>query len=212
MKCVYLEGNGFKKIEGLEVNVMLRALYLQENVISKMENLSTLVDLRILNLDDNCLTKIEGLSTLVNLDTLQLKRNRIGAEGISDLEGLLEVPSLSVVDLQENRIDDETCVEEIFVKMPQIAVLYTQGNPFVKKIRSYKKTVISKIPSLKYLDDRPVFDEDRRYAEAFAEGGLDAEREERKKVKVEKDEKHQANHDAFKEMIRKAKAKREEEI
>jgi len=82
----------------------------------------------------------------------------------------------------------------------------------VKKIRSYKKSLISKIPSLKYLDDRPVFEEDRRYAEAFAEGGLDAEREERKKLKIEKDEKHQANHDAFKEMIRKAKLKREEEL
>jgi dynein assembly factor 1 len=38
------------------------------------------------------------------------------------------------------------------------------------------------------LDDRPVFDEDRRYAEAFSRGGIAEERKEREEVKKEKDE------------------------
>jgi hypothetical protein len=33
--------------------------------------------------------KVAGLSTLVKLSTLQLKRNRIGADGIQDVLGLL---------------------------------------------------------------------------------------------------------------------------
>ena len=43
-------------------------------------------------------------------------------------------------------------------------------------MNSYKKETTVKIPSLKYLDDRPVFVEDRRYANAYCAGGIDAER------------------------------------
>jgi len=70
--------------------------------------------------------------------------------------------------------------------MPDLRVLYTQGNPFTSKIRNFKKVIIHELPKLNYLDDRPVFPEDRRYAEAFFRGGLKEERLERKKVLKEK--------------------------
>ena len=44
---------------------------------------------------------------------------------------------------------------------------------------SYKKETITALPNLKYLDDWPVFVEDRWYAEAYCKGGIDAERAER---------------------------------
>jgi dynein assembly factor 1 len=72
--------------------------------------------------------------------------------------------------------------------MPALAVLYLQGNEVTKKIKNYRKVLISKIPTLKYLDDRPVFEEDRRFAEAWAKGGLDEERKERETFKKEKDD------------------------
>lgn len=70
-------------------------------------------DLRILNLDDNCITKIENLGELPYLETLQIKRNRIGQNGISDLTGLLEIRELSVLDIQENRIEDEKFLSDV---------------------------------------------------------------------------------------------------
>jgi len=53
-----------------------------------------------------------------------------------------------------------------------------------------------------------VFVEDRRKAEAFARGGLDAEREENRLIKKEKEDKHWANHEAFQLMISNAKAEK----
>lgn len=128
--------------------------------------------------------------------------------------GLLECPSISVLDISDNYIDDPAIVSEILEKMPKLAVLYLQGNPVCKKIQNYRKTLIVKIPTLKYLDDKPVFDEDRRFAEAWSRGGIQEERLERDRYKKEKDEAHWKNHEAFQDMIKRAreeKKKAEEE-
>lgn len=92
--------------------------------------------------------------------------------------------------------------------MPNLKVLYLQNNGVSKggnAIQSYRKTVISKIKPLRYLDDRPVFEDDRRHAEAFSRGGLEEERAERAKIKKEELDKHHEYHRKFKEMMRKAR-------
>lgn len=164
------------------------------------------------NLSDNMLTAVEGLENLEVLDTLYLKRNRIGRNGIEDLKGLLDCPTLTTIDLQNNQIEDPACLEEIFMKMPNLKVLYLQNNPVCKKINYYRKTIIAAIPTLRYLDDRPVFEDDRRNADAFARGGIEEERKERQIMKKEKDDKHMKHHLAFKEMMADARKKRKEAL
>lgn len=143
-----------------------------------------------------------------------MKRNKLGKDenknDIEALKGLLECPTLTCIDLSENDIEDPAILEEIIYKMPNLRVLYLHKNPVCRKIDYYRKKIISDIPNLKYLDDRPVFEEDRRRAEAWAQGGMDAERAEMKKIKKEKEDKHWAQHEAFQIMIHKAKKEREE--
>jgi dynein assembly factor 1 len=66
------------------------------------------------------------------------------------------------------------------MKMPELAVLYMQNNQFNKKIAHYRKSIISRMPNLKYIDDKPIFEDEKRYADAWARGGLEEERKERK--------------------------------
>ena len=210
LKTLYFEGNGLTEISGLEAQGELRCLYVHENCVSEMSGLEHLVKLSNLNLSDNLVTKIEGLENCVNLDMLYLARNRVGRNGVDDLRGLLACPSITTCDLQNCKIDDPAVLEEIFCNMPNLKVLYCQGNPFTSKIKNYRKTMIAKLPELKYLDDRPVFDDDRRNAEAFARGGLDEERQERARIQEEKRAREEGNRLAFKEMIRKAREEKKQ--
>lgn len=197
LKVLYMEGNAIKKIEGLSNLKQLTSLYLHENVIEKIEGLDELENLVNLNLSDNCISKIENLANLKNLTNLLLKRNRIGINGIDDLSGLLElsptikyhlVNSFSVIDVSDNRIDDENILEKIFVNVPSLRVLYLMGNDCIRKISHYRKKFIAYLKDLRYLDDRPVFEDERRFSEAFARGGLEEEKLERVRFKKEKEE------------------------
>ena len=98
---------------------------------------------------------------------------------------MTELPKLSTLDLSYNKIDfdDTEKFIELLQNIPKLAVLYLIGNNIIKNIEDYRKVMIAKLPNLKYLDDRPVFKDDRRFSEAFIRGGLEEEKKERQKVK-----------------------------
>ncbi len=60
---------------------------------------------------------------------------------------------------------------DILASMPDLRVLQLQGNPLTRKIKHYRKTVIARCQQLTYLDDRPVFDDERRTVRAWARAG-----------------------------------------
>eukprot|EP00667_Euglena_gracilis_P016111 EG_transcript_16828 len=209
VRCLWMEGNAISKIEGLERQAdSLRTLFLHQNCIQEMEGLDHLKLLDTVNLSDNFIGKIENLSGCTQLRTLNLKGNKL--RDLEDLIHLVECPSITVLDVSENQIRDAAVVDEVFVRMPNLTILKLNGNPCLKDIPHYRKTLISKLPKLRHLDDRPVFDDERRTSEAWSRGGLEEEKRERELMRKEADEKRAEHMRAFDEMVAKGRRQREE--
>ncbi|ETO13704.1 hypothetical protein RFI_23664 [Reticulomyxa filosa] len=196
---------GISKIENLDRQTQLK--YLQQNLISKIENLDSLKELDTLNLENNCIKEICNLKACSQLNTLNLAKNQLkSAEDIN-----VNIKLKSVLDLSNNSLENPNILD-ILKQMPNLKVLYLFGNKVCGEIKNYRKTIISSIATLTHLDDRPVFEEERRTCNAWAQGGLEAERGERERISQEKKQKEERNFQAFKELVRQARQHKKDPV
>ncbi|XP_046595096.1 uncharacterized protein LOC124294250 [Neodiprion lecontei] len=176
LKCLWLESNGIREIANLDNQGELRCLFLHHNLISKIENLECLPKLDTLNLAHNSIRMIENLDSLKNLKTLHLSHNYL--RETADFEHLKDLDHVTILDLSHNRIESFEVVE-VLGAMKSLRVVTLTGNPVIKSIKMYRKTMTLKCKKLTYLDDRPVFPRDRACAEAWMRGGPEEEIAER---------------------------------
>lgn len=119
---------------------------------------------------------------------IQLKNNHLKEP--KDLLQLLTFSNLTSLDLSNNRIENRDGEFLMLLSaMPQLKSLMLQGNPCVRQITpQYRKQILKVLPNLMYLDDRPVFADERRMITAWASGGADGEKKERAAMKAEEEE------------------------
>ncbi|KAH8618210.1 putative Leucine Rich repeats (2 copies) [Trypanosoma vivax] len=189
LKVLWLEQNAISDFTGVEALQQLVSLFLQNNTISSLRTLPTLCSLRVLNLSHNYLTSLSGIAKgCPLLETFQASHNRISTlSDCSDLWGLKE--TLTSVDLSFNKIEAEEGgggPVEFFSNLPNVSVIYFHGNPMSHGMKGYRRSMILSLPQLKYLDERPVFAEERRVVEAWGAGGDVEERREREAIRKEK--------------------------
>lgn len=106
---------------------------------------------------------------------LNIANNNLGfnVPSLESMQGLLECRSIHTLYINNNPLDDPAIVDEVLVKLPELGVLYCQHNSFLQQIPSLRKHMIVKIKSLEYFNDRPVFADERRTAEAWFTGAAE---------------------------------------
>lgn len=82
--------------------------------------------------------------------------------------------------------EDPLALVRFFQQLPLVSVVYMQGNGLSHRLRSYRRNMILHLPALTYLDERPVFPEERRVVQAWGRGGEVAESAERAAIREEK--------------------------
>lgn len=190
IKSLFLEGNVIAKIENISHLKHLRGLYLQKNIITAIgKELNNLTELTSLDLGNNEISSIkEGeLNNLTNLETLNLENNRLSA--IEDIEEIIHNKSLITLNLNGNKFDTKgegMKLLSLLSKLPNLKTLYLKGNKFLNNMDFYRKYAISMIRTLTFLDDRPVFENERRLNDAWIRGGREAEQEEKRQIEQEK--------------------------
>jgi len=207
LTVLYLEGNAIQKPENLNHLLKLKCLYLQENLIDDLTELK-LESLHTLNLNQNCLSNLSNelfINKFPNLHTLSLANNRFVS--IDSLLAIKNHANISVLDLSNNKLSNEKCpidsLLELLSTLKSLKVLYLKGNDLVNQVSQYRKKIISSLPSLTYLDDRPIFDEEKRLILAWAKGGIEAERAEQQLLKKETEEKQIRQWEQFDQLVNK---------
>ncbi|KAH7289561.1 hypothetical protein KP509_30G008800 [Ceratopteris richardii] len=166
---LYLQQKGIVKLKHLDAYTGLKSLHLECNAISDIEGLDDCVNISCLYLNQNIIEDIKGLENLKLLETINLADNQIRR-----IQGLAGCPLLRQLNVSGNYIRTEDDVSHL-LECKNLLSLDISNN----------KIDDEDALKLNYLDDSPVFAKERRLAEAWEKGGIEAEKDMRETIKKE---------------------------
>lgn len=171
-----------QRLDGLERVPNLDTLNVSNNKLKDLPPLGCCPSLHTLLCSDNEIASLDALRSLLDnkqLTTLDLQNNKLADVGVRrDFWALASHLLLRTThrlnfgkqnDIPVATLTGDFLVQflEILKQLPDLRCVYLKGNPAVSAIRNYRKAIIAAIPTLTYLDDRPIFDAERRCAEAW---------------------------------------------
>ncbi|EFJ09502.1 hypothetical protein SELMODRAFT_428032 [Selaginella moellendorffii] len=199
-EVLHLHHRGIVEIKGLEEYTGLKTLHLESNAILKIKGLDCLMNLRCLYL--NQIKCLKGLSCCQCLRQLNLSGNMLCLE--EDVAHLTKCKSLQSLDISRNKLDNEESLQ--IIQSLRLTLLKMSGNPIVSTIPYYRKLCLVQMPTLTYLDESPVSENERRLARAWTEGGNEEETSMRETIRKEEAHQREIHRQAFEAMIEEATA------
>lgn len=174
--CVvlYIDHNALSDLSGLAPLTRLDSLYVSCNALASLDSLPLLPSLHTLDVAHNHIASLACLDTAApQLQTLLASHNRL--QGLAGVQGLTQLLSLDVAD---NCIADAektgACLRS---HRGTLRTLLLRGNEVCRSAPQHRKRTIAAFSALRFLDDYPVFPDERERAEAFVAGGASAEAE-----------------------------------
>lgn len=191
---LYLNNNALRCLDGLAPLVHLHSLYLASNALTSLSSLPVLPALRTLDVAHNSLTELVGLDAAVpQLQQLLASHNRL-----ADATGLAGCADMLSLDLSHNALDDEAAVSAALQPLrASVRTLLLQGNTLCRGAAHYRERWVAAFTALRWLDEYPVFDDERERVEAFARGGAAAVVEMRRAQKARHAAEAQARFEYF---------------
>ncbi len=92
------------------------------------------------------------------LTTLNVSRNMLST--VDSIAVLPDCAELSSFNASHNLLDGSDVIS-VLQRVPKLCSLQLKGNPLVTSTRFYRKTVVSLLAKIGFLDDDPVFPQDR---------------------------------------------------
>lgn len=208
-RVLYLSHNAISDLSPLAPLTQLDSLFISNNTLTTLETLPCLPLLRLLDVSHNTLREMHTMTPQTQLETLLVSHNHV--KNIHDI--CVSFPALTSLDLGYNQIPSLEMVEQALAERSTIlATLVLLGNP-AQRLSSqsnshYRKRIINFFSGLRFLDEYPIFLEERRVAEAFGVGGREEEEKMKRQIKAEENDLQKEQFKYFQEEREAVRARR----